>query len=379
MTEARSPRGGRVEAAALERELTDAALAGAGRIELLQRLRRATGRHVRLVGPDGAPLATTDGGAGLPPPVAQAVLDSRAGPGVDTVDGDPVTALAVRAGATVAGVLLTVGPADPAVQALAAGAVTALLIDSVRGAGPSVAASPSHSPADVVAALRCGTVTPSVYAAAAALAIDLRRPPAGAVLRYAGTRLRAWSTALTWLEHPVQQEGRSAWTVVANDLVLADLQDRLQLMVGDEAVIATSGSRPETAAGLPRSFTEAARLLELAGMRGAARLTFDGSGVLQLLLPVPNPRLEAYVEAHLGPIRHRPELMATLRAWLAESGSRQSVSEQLHLHRNSVGYRVRQIKNLLGVDPLEPAASAELQLALAALDLLAADQDASGH
>jgi hypothetical protein len=38
-----------------------------------------------------------------------------------------------------------------------------------------------------------------------------------------------------------------------------------------------------------------------------------------------------------------------------------------------VGYRVRQIKNLLGTDPLLPAASAELHLALTALDLVAAD------
>jgi DNA-binding PucR family transcriptional regulator len=97
--------------------------------------------------------------------------------------------------------------------------------------------------------------------------------------------------------------------------------------------------------------------------------------VVRVLLSLPRAELEAYAEAHLGPIRQRPELMATLRAWLAERGSRQSVSEQLHLHRNSVGYRVRQIKNLLGTDPLLPAASAELHLALAALDLLAADDE----
>ncbi|MFF6879173.1 PucR family transcriptional regulator [Streptomyces sp. NPDC012474] len=217
----------------------------------------------------------------------------------------------------------------------------------------------------------------SVHAAATALGTDLQGPLAAAVLRYGGSRLRAWSTALTWLGHPVRQEGRTAWTVVPGEAVLARLRNRLRLMTGDESadhdVVAASGSHPDSPGGLARSFTEAERLLRLARTQRVSLLTFDRCGVVQVLLPLPPARLEAYGEAHLGPIRQRPELMATLRAWLAERGSRQSVSEQLQLHRNSMGYRVRQIKSLLGSDPLLPTASAELHLALTALDLLAAD------
>ncbi|MDH6485895.1 helix-turn-helix domain-containing protein [Streptomyces sp. SAI-127] len=365
------------ETAVLERELTEAVLAGAARSDVLRTLVRATGRQMRLLSAEGAVLATTDGGSGVPAAVADGVLAGAAGPVVDTLDGLRATALPVRAGTTVAGVLLTVGPGDPRVQQLAGAAVTALLIDAVRAGDDSAEAPPPPTPADVVAALRSGTVSPSVCAAAAELGIDLQRPPAGAVLHYSGSRLRAWSTALTWLEHPVQQEARTAWTVAAGEVTLARLRNRLRHMTGDEAagddVVAASGSHPESAIGLARSFTEAERLLGLARIRGVPLLTFGGCGVVQVLLPLPRAHLEAYAEAHLGPIRQRPELMATLRAWLAERGSRQSVSEQLHLHRNSVGYRVRQIKNLLGTDPLLPAASAELHLALAALDLLAAD------
>ncbi|CAM5439884.1 hypothetical protein STAFG_5165 [Streptomyces afghaniensis 772] len=362
-------------AALLERELTEAVLAGAARSDILHALRRATGRHVRLLSAEGAPLAATDGGAGVPPAVADGVLAEATGPVVHTLDGLRATALPVRAGTTVAGVLLTVGPGDPRVRALAGAAVTALLIDAVR-AGDGSAEVSQHTPADVIAALRSGTVSPSVCTAAAGLGIDLRRPPAGAVLHYGGSRLRAWSTALTWLEHPVRQEGRTAWTVVPDEAVLDRLRNRLRLMTDDDSadhVMAASGSRPDSPTGLARSFTEAERLLGLARIRMVPLLTFDGCGVVQVLLPLPRPQLEAYAEAHLGPIRQRPELMATLRAWLAERGSRQSVSAQLHLHRNSVGYRVRQIKSLLGTDPLLPAASAQLHLALAALDLLGAD------
>jgi sugar diacid utilization regulator len=360
----------------LERELTEAVLAGAARSDVLHALRRATGRQVRLLSVEGGPLATTDGGAGVPAPVADGVLADSTGPVVDTLDGLRATALPVRAGTTVAGVLLIVGPGDPRVRALAGAAVTALLIDAVRAGDGSAEVSSQHTPADVIGALRSGTLSSSVCAAAAGLGVDLQRPPAGAVLHYNGSRPRAWSTALAWLEHPVQQEGRTAWTVVPDAAVLARLRSRLRLMTGDDSadhVVAASGSHPDSPIGLARSFTEAERLLGLARTQRVPLLTFDRCGVVQVLLPLPRAQLEAYAEAHLGPIRQRPELMATLRAWLAERGSRQSVSQQLHLHRNSVGYRVRQIKSLLGTDPLLPAASAQLHLALAALDLLAAD------
>ncbi|MFJ5304267.1 PucR family transcriptional regulator [Streptomyces sp. NPDC088350] len=378
---ARERAGPDAEPVVLERELTGAVLAGAARADVLRTLARVTGLQMRLLSAEGVPLATTDGGSGVAATVADGVLAGVAGPVVDTLDGLRATALAVRAGTTVAGVLLTVGPGDPRTRALAGAAVTALLIDAVRAGDGSAEVPPRHTPEDVVAALRSGTVSPSVWAAATELGIDLRRPPAGAVLHYTGSRLRAWSTALAWLEHPVRQEGRTAWTVVTGDAVLARLRSRLGLMTGDEPagehVVAASGSHPDSPTGLARSFSEAERLLQLARARGVPLLTFGGGGVVQVLLPLPRAQLEAYVETHLGPIRQRPELMATLRAWLAERGSRQSVSEQLHLHRNSVGYRVRQIKNLLGTDPLLPAASAELHLALAALDLLAADDERS--
>jgi DNA-binding PucR family transcriptional regulator len=58
------------------------------------------------------------------------------------------------------------------------------------------------------------------------------------------------------------------------------------------------------------------------------------------------------------------------------------VSEELHLHRNSVGYRVGKLKALLGVDPLRPDHAAVLHTALAAHDLLLSDatyQDAESR
>jgi DNA-binding PucR family transcriptional regulator len=121
------------------------------------------------------------------------------------------------------------------------------------------------------------------------------------------------------------------------------------------------------------SFREAEVLLALLLRRGDdVLLPYASLGLAQLLVTVPPDRLRDFVERNLGPLLPREDLVLTLRAWLAFSGSRTAVADALHLHRNSVGYRVGQIKALLGVDPLDPEAIVRLQAALVAQELLTA-------
>ncbi len=101
--------------------------------------------------------------------------------------------------------------------------------------------------------------------------------------------------------------------------------------------------------------TASLRLLLRAAGRARPSCRSGGLGWHQVLLAVPDERLRWFVQRHLGPIAHRDDLLRTLDCWLATGGSRQAVSERLHLHRNSVGYRVGLIKRLLGVDPARPA------------------------
>jgi hypothetical protein len=192
----------------------------------------------------------------------------------------------------------------------------------------------------------------------------------GAVLEYAGTRLRAWQTALAWLDRPVRHDDALAWLVVADDADLSVVRGRVQAAVGEGGVRAATGPPVIKGEDCAASFAEAHRLLRC--KRGDV-VGFDEAGLLQALLAVPPQRVAWFVDRHLGPILARPELIETLRVWLAARGSRRTASEQLHLHRNSVGYRVSQLKTRLGVDPLDPAHFAILQAALAAYDLLAAD------
>jgi sugar diacid utilization regulator len=64
----------------------------------------------------------------------------------------------------------------------------------------------------------------------------------------------------------------------------------------------------------------------------------------------------------LGPARAETAVR-TLHAYLDEQGSLVRCAERLHLHRNAVGYRVRQIRERIGADLDDPDQRLALQLA----------------
>jgi len=121
---------------------------------------------------------------------------------------------------------------------------------------------------------------------------------------------------------------------------------------------------------------EALRLAELAAeLVGAARWssapTFADDHLVALGLngePGALAVLSARRLAPFAPLRpaQRESLLATLDAWLRHWGSRAAVSAELFVHPQTVSYRVRRLRELLGEDLDDPAARFELQLVLAA-------------
>jgi hypothetical protein len=70
--------------------------------------------------------------------------------------------------------------------------------------------------------------------------------------------------------------------------------------------------------------------------------------------------------AILAPLQVHPELIETLETYLALETNRRRTATRLHVHPNTVDYRLRRVRDLTGADPLHPAGLPRLIAALAA-------------
>ncbi len=175
-----------------------------------------------------------------------------------------------------------------------------------------------------------------------------------------------------------------------------DLVERITTLitrtVGDER----ARRAPEWAAGLGdpatapahvrRSATEAydaARLGRIVlGPRQIAR-TSD-LGVYRLLLSLrEHGELEPFIRRTLEPLmrdeRHGDTLVETLEAFFACNGNSTRAAEMLHLHRNSLLYRLNQARELLGQDLDDPELRLALQLAIKGLRVMRLQEERDAY
>jgi DNA-binding PucR family transcriptional regulator len=73
----------------------------------------------------------------------------------------------------------------------------------------------------------------------------------------------------------------------------------------------------------------------------------------------------------MAPAAARERLVETLAAWLEHQGEIRPAAQQLHVHTQTVRYRVAQLRELLGDRMACPEGRLELELALRARRLLA--------
>lgn len=90
--------------------------------------------------------------------------------------------------------------------------------------------------------------------------------------------------------------------------------------------------------------------------------------------------IQLFIHRALGPLleynrAHRAELLATLREWLDATDSLESVADRLHVHKSTLIYRVRRIKDLLGDDLVDGKRRFETALALRLLDQIGSPTD----
>jgi PucR family transcriptional regulator, purine catabolism regulatory protein len=133
--------------------------------------------------------------------------------------------------------------------------------------------------------------------------------------------------------------------------------------------------RPASGRALGRSLLEARAALDAAS---GAVATYRDLGSLELLLSLPDPALEAFVDRVLGPAATNPRLLQSLAA-LLDSGCRWSVAaEELGVHRHTLRYRMERLREQTGRHPDEPEQRMELWLAVKARQALGARNGGAG-
>jgi hypothetical protein len=131
---------------------------------------------------------------------------------------------------------------------------------------------------------------------------------------------------------------------------------------------------PTSRARLAGMLDDARRLLELVvsrGNRGAVPL--DDLVAERVVLRAPEIG-ESLTEAVFGPLdtydaQRGSNLAETLTAYLASGLDRRRTANALHLHPNSVDYRIKKAAELTGFEPGRPGDLVKIQLAVAARDL----------
>ncbi|WP_345712462.1 PucR family transcriptional regulator, partial [Kineococcus glutinatus] len=117
--------------------------------------------------------------------------------------------------------------------------------------------------------------------------------------------------------------------------------------------VGTSSPAPLPAlADALRAASHARGLAREGGEALAVVASEDVVSVARLLRAVPEQLRRAFAADVLGPLLDgspaHAELLATLRAFVECSGSWSRTAQRLHLHQNTVRYRVARLEDLLG-------------------------------
>lgn len=122
--------------------------------------------------------------------------------------------------------------------------------------------------------------------------------------------------------------------------------------------------------GLLRADDSARTALQMARAQGISCLTDDPAGVVRMIgSDSPEAAIASYVRDHLAPIfcqesGRRRELLDTLECWFVCFGNQRQMAQLMHLHYNTVAYRLHQLWDILPGGQPEGDARLALQTAL---------------
>jgi len=166
----------------------------------------------------------------------------------------------------------------------------------------------------------------------------------------------------------ITAHGDAAVAVLAAPAGAAEQERLVRGLTGRRAVVGLPVPWSRAPVSL-RAATVGARLLATGVLTGDPLLTAEHRAALVVHR---DPDLvEALAVGRLAPLDALPaataaRLAETLLAWLRHRGERQRVADELHVHRQTVGYRLGQLRELLGAALDDPQARFELEVALRA-------------
>ena len=132
--------------------------------------------------------------------------------------------------------------------------------------------------------------------------------------------------------------------------------------------------------GVPVCYKEAVSALAAAKITGRQAMPYRNIGVYKLLFGVENRGiLRSYVSGVLGDIikydsMNSTDYEHTLRVYLECSGSVQLTAEKLDVHRNTVNYKMKVIREILNIE-MNDEEKMNILLAFRAQEILGASSD----
>jgi sugar diacid utilization regulator len=367
--------------------LTRAAVAGEGPQGIAEALYELTGYPIAVEDRYGNPRAWA--GPGRPRPYPKEPWESReamlAEAGSRPIRRGGRLVIAAGLGGEALGVIALVDPGESASRPERAAlrhAATMLALELAHQ--HHLAETELRLSRDLVEELLSGAAEETVLARADALGYDLRRPHRIVVVTGPGDD--AFGRAVG---HAIRETGvGSLFAVRGREVVILSDTDRpwgwfrrtVRREMGGGLCRVGVGGAYERPADLPRSYHEARLALRLqTAVTGDHQATeFDRLGVYRLLADVGEPgTVECFVREWLGDLLDYDagkgsELVGTLSRYLECGRSYEATTAALAIHRSTLKYRLRRIREISGHDLADPDTYFNLQLASRAWNTLQA-------
>ncbi|TDD48292.1 PucR family transcriptional regulator [Kribbella antibiotica] len=144
-----------------------------------------------------------------------------------------------------------------------------------------------------------------------------------------------------------------------------NLRTRLSRVAGVDVTLAITTSAP---AAVPAAAALVRDLLDVIRIHRHPPGVYELDDlVLEFQLSRPGPARDRLAQL-LEPLEDRADLLSTLRCYLANARGRRQTAADLHLHANTVDYRLKQVAKLTGLDPGSDDQLPRIVAALVAFD-----------